>query len=586
MSSAVTSGGGVGSLAPPEIWRLCLTWLERSAEVITASAAGLNAINVFPVADSDTGTNLQLTLTGIIAHLSGQAVDDDWTAELVASQGAPVGGAGEGMPPGDDEPSPADLVVRAAVLSAHGNSGAIVAEMIISLSRALERSGLIVPTEPERGLAQVLKTVAVAGRRAVARPVEGTILTVATAAAVAAEEAVSAGVADRLAGDPAVGIFRVLAVAEVARAAAAESLGRTTGELPSLAAAGVVDAGGQAYVLLLDVLVEVLGGPAAEPLPEGTTLPAPLGMSGRHGAVGGAPLAYEVMYALRGTGVDDLDALRERLSVLGDSVVLVGDRTVAQVHVHLSDAGAAVEAGLACGRISQIRITALPPSAASAVVERALVAVVAGPGLADAVTALGGKAVLPTGSHVSAEELTSALQQSCGEVIVLPNDMECLEIATHLANELRAQGRRVAVIPTVAQVQGLAALAVHEPGADFDSAVVAMSSTAGHARHGAVTVAESPAMTMAGRCEVGDVLGVVDGDFVEIGDDLTEVAWRVIERLLTSGGGELLTLVRGQSADERLVSQLRARIRAWSTSIDVELIDGGQARYPLLVGLE
>ena len=292
------------------------------------------------------------------------------------------------------------------------------------------------------------------------------------------------------------------------------------------------------------------------------------------------------MYALRGTGVDDLDALRERLSVLGDSVVIVGDRTVAQVHVHLADAGAAVEAGLACGRISQIRITALPPSTAAAVAERALVAVVAGPGLADAVTALGGTAVLPTGAHVSAEELTSALQQSCGEVIVLPNDMECLEIATHLADELRAQGRRVAVIPTVAQVQGLAALAVHEPGADFDSVVVAMSSTAGHARHGAVTIAESPAMTMAGRCEVGDVLGLVDGDFVEIGDDLTEVAWRVIERLLTSGGGELLTLVRGRAADDRLIGQLRARIRAWSPSIDVELIDGGQARYPLLVGLE
>ena len=562
MSSAVTSGGGVGSLAPPEIWRLCLTWLERSAEVITASATALNAINVFPVADSDTGTNLQQTLTGIIGHLSGEAADDDWTT---------------------DEPSPADLVVRAAVLSAHGNSGAIVAEMIISLSRALERSGLIVPSEPERGLAQVLKTVAVAGRRAVARPVEGTILTVATAAAAAAEEAVFAGVADQLAGDPAVGISRVLAVAEVARAAAAESLRRTTEELPSLAAAGVVDAGGQAYVLLLDVLVEVLGGATAEPLPERTALSAQLG---RHGAVGGASLAYEVMYALRGTGIDDLDALRERLSVLGDSVVIVGDRTVAQVHVHLSDAGAAVEAGLACGRVSQIRITALPPSIAAAVTERALVAVVAGPGLADAVTALGGTAVLPTGSHVSAEELTSALQQSCGEVIVLPNDMECLEIATHLANELRTQGRRVAVIPTVAQVQGLAALAVHEPGAAFDSAVVAMSSTAGHARHGAVTIAESPAMTMAGRCEVGDVLGVVDGDFVEIGDDLTEVAWRVIERLLTSGGGELLTLVRGQSADDRLIGQLRARIRAWSPSIDVELIDGGQARYPLLVGLE
>lgn len=567
MSSAVTSGGGVGSLAPPEIWRLCLAWLERSAAVIAESAPGLNAINVFPVPDSDTGTNLQQTLTGIIAHLSGTA-EDDWSAELGA----------EGADRDGGEPRPADAVVRAAVLSAHGNSGAIVAEMIISLSRALERSALIMPAAPERGLAHVLRLVATAGRRAVARPVEGTILTVATAAAEAAEEAVLDGAADR-AVDPHLGLSRVLAVAQIARDAAAEALRHTPEELSRLADAGVVDAGGQAYVLLLDVLVEVLGGAVAQPLPDQPVVPA------RQRLDEGASMAYEVMYALRGTGVDDLDELRERLSALGDSVVVVGDRTVAQVHVHLADAGAAVEAGLAYGRMSQIRITALPPTT-EPVTDRAVVAVVAGVGLAAAVEALGGTPVLPAGSHVSAEELSVALQQSCGEVVVLPNDMECLEIATHLAAELRSQGRRVAVIPTLAQVQGLAALAVHEPGAAFDSVVVAMSSTAGHTRHGAVTVAESPAMTMAGRCEVGDVLGLVEGDFVEIGDDQDEVAWRVVERLLSSGGGELVTLVRGRGADDQLIGRLRARIRAWSPSIDVEVIDGGQARYPLLVGLE
>lgn len=570
MSSAVTSDGGVGSLAPPAIWRLCLTWLERSAEVITSSAASLNAINVFPVPDSDTGTNLQQTLTGIMAHLSGETTDEDWATDAL----------GADTPPPAEEPSPADLVVRAAVLSAHGNSGAIVAEMIISLSRSLERSGLIVPSRPERGLAQVLKIVAVAGRRAVARPVDGTILTVATAAASAAEEAVAAGLVDRLAADPGVGLSRVLALAEVARDAAADALRHTPEELPRLADAGVVDAGGQAYVLLLDVLVEVLGGARAEPLTE-----AAVPISARRRPADTGPVEYEVMYALRGTGTDDLDALRERLSVLGDSVVVVGDRTVAQVHVHLADAGAAVEAGLSFGRMSQIKITTLPP-AADLTAERAVVAVVAGAGLAAAVEALGGTPVVPAGPHLTPEELSVALQHSCGEVVVLPNDMECLEIATHLAADLRSQGRRVAVIPTVAQVQGLAALAVHEPAAEFDSAVVAMSSTAGHTRHAAVTVAESPAMTMAGRCEVGDVLGLVEGDFVEIGDDLGEVAWRVVERLLTSGGGELVTLVRGQDADDQLVGRLRARIRAWSPSLDVEVIDGGQVRYPLLVGLE
>lgn len=93
-------------------------------------------------------------------------------------------------------------------------------------------------------------------------------------------------------------------------------------------------------------------------------------------------------------------------------------------------------------------------------------------------------------------------------------------------------------------------------------------------------------MTMAGRCDIGDVLGLVDGDFVEIGDDLAQVAWRVVERLLTSGGGELVTIVRGRDADDRLVETLLGRIQAWSPALEVEVLDGGQPRYPLLLGLE
>jgi dihydroxyacetone kinase-like predicted kinase len=170
-------------------------------------------------------------------------------------------------------------------------------------------------------------------------------------------------------------------------------------------------------------------------------------------------------------------------------------------------------------------------------------------------------------------------------LVVLPNDMESLEIAHHRALDWRQTGRRVAVIPTVAQVQGLAALAVHEPAADFDSAVVAMSSAAGHARHGAVTIAESPAMTMAGRCDTGDVLGIVEGDFVDIGDTVVEVAWRVVRRLLGSGG-ELVTLVRGIGAEDGLIEELTSRIQAYARTVDVEELDGGQPRYLLLVGVE
>ena len=212
-----------------------------------------------------------------------------------------------------------------------------------------------------------------------------------------------------------------------------------------------------------------------------------------------------------------------------------------------------------------------------------MIAVVAGAGLAEAVTDLGGVPVLPSAGHVAADEFTRVLDDNCGDLVLLPNDMEALELARHLAAERRTPGRRVAVIPTTAQVQGLAALAVHEPSADFDSAVAAMSTAAGHARHGAVTIAEAAAMTMAGRCEVGDVLGLLDGDFVEIGSSVLEVADRIIARLTVSGG-ELLTLITGADADPDLVVQLQQRHS--DAEFEIEVVAGQQRRYLLLIGIE
>ncbi len=172
-----------------------------------------------------------------------------------------------------------------------------------------------------------------------------------------------------------------------------------------------------------------------------------------------------------------------------------------------------------------------------------------------------------------------------GDVVVLPNDPATLALARRLAIRLRSDTRRIAVIPTGAQVQGLAALAVHEPTADFDATVVAMSSAAGQTRHAAVTVAERPAMTMAGPCRPGDVLGLVQGDVVEIGDSVAEVGAHVIDRLL-AGGGELLTLIAGQDAGPDLLDDLEGRVRVANRTLEIERIDGGQSRYLLLIGLE
>ena len=175
----------------------------------------------------------------------------------------------------------------------------------------------------------------------------------------------------------------------------------------------------------------------------------------------------------------------------------------------------------------------------------------------------------------------------CGvtEVVLLPNDRDGIPVAEAAAAEARSHGLRVAVIPTTVQVQGLAAAAVHEPGRAFDTDVVAMTTAAAHTRHGAVTVAAREAVTSAGVCRPGDVLGVVEGDFAIIGSDLSDVAVEVVRRMLAVGG-ELVTLVTGQDADGTLASSVGAVVHAEHPEVDTVVYAGGQARYPLLIGVE
>jgi DAK2 domain fusion protein YloV len=522
----------------PTLWDVFDAWLRRANSVISDSADALNAINVFPVPDADTGSNLKLTFTGI-----SHAVHTLDQASL-------------------------DSAVQAAILCAHGNSGAIVAEMFVSVCRTLEYDLQTLQALP-RGtfIATLLRSAAVAARRAVARPVAGTILTVADEGASAAERAALSHPAD------------ALAVVQAAQFRANESLASTPQQLAVLGSAGVVDAGGQAYVLLIDVLAEVLGGPPALPLTAIGARPA-----GAQHEGSGMTSEFEVMYTLRGAPPSDLDTLRGQLSELGHSVVIVGDQAIAQVHVHLGEAGAAIETALPLGELSQIRITALPQSSLGG--RRSVLAVVAGPGLAQAIASLGGIPVLAAEEDVSVDQLhTAADRTSSGELVILPNGTENLKRADSAAAELRRNGRRVDIIPTVAQVQGLAAMAVHEPSADFESAVVAMRNAANHARHGEISVARKSALTKAGRCQPGDVLGAIQGEVVVIGNSMTDVAWQVVEQLLTAGG-ELLTLIRGLNADDNLLPDLAARAHEMSHTLDVEILDGGQPGSPLLLGVE
>ena len=265
------------------------------------------------------------------------------------------------------------------------------------------------------GRGALLRTVAVAARRAVARPVAGTILTVADAAAAAAERGRSASHLDD-----------ALAVAEAAQQGAHEALARTPEQLDVLATAGVVDAGGQAYVLLIDVLVEVLGGPAARPLAPSAAPPP------RRSADCSPPREYEVMYALRGAARRGLAALREELSVLGHSVVVVGDEAVAQVHVHLAEAGAAVEAALAGARSARCGSPPLPSGVDPVRAARCSPSSPA-PGWPRPSRRSAVFRCAAAGGQLTLEELTAAADTTSATWSCCPTTWRRLEIARHLA---------------------------------------------------------------------------------------------------------------------------------------------------------
>ncbi len=556
------------------------TWCGLSLRALGRAREEIDAINVYPVADGDTGTNLYLTVESAVA-----AVEAVFAAHEVDEGPRNTGEAPLGA---DEGPSLADAVgamAHGALIGARGNSGTILAQLLRGMAQVLTARGDSAHTEGP-GLRLALRHAAASARQAVAHPVEGTVLTVASAAADAADGA---------AGD----------CAEVARAAyegARAALAATPGQLPVLERAGVVDAGGHGLVTVLAALVETFTGRAPGPLalphahvehaireehpPREEEPPTDEGENGP---------AFEVIYLLEAEDAA-VARLRQRLDALGDSLVVVGGDGLWNVHVHVDDAGAAVEAGVEAGRPYRIRITHFghgdahttkaerPPRERT---QRAVVAVVPGEGLAALYTEAGATTLLARpGEPPASGELVQALRRAhAREVVLLPNDAELRHTAAAAAEQARTEGVRVALIPTRSAVQGIAALAVHEPERRFDEDVVAMTSAAGATRHAEVTVAERQSWTTAGICQAGDVLGLIDGDVAVIGADVSQVATTVLDRML-SAGGELVTLVLGDEAPQTVADRLEARVRAAYLAVDTVVYRGGRQGALLLVGVE
>ena len=528
-------------------------FVDVAVDALAEAREEIDALNVYPVPDGDTGTNMYLTVSSARDAIHQSVAEGADVATALAA------------------------FRRGALLGARGNSGVILSQMLGAIAARIARA------EPGERNATVMAEAMVeatdASYAAVGTPVEGTILTVARAAADAAV---------RRAAEPGA---RARDVFAAAAAAAREALAHTPEQLEQLRLAGVVDAGGRGLSVILDAAETVLTGrhPIAVKQPIGSHL-IPV-------AVGELDLrpdgpAYEVMYLL---DADDavVPTLRQTLAPLGDSLVVVGGEGLWNVHVHVDDVGAAIEAGIAAGRPYRVRVTHFADQMAAVARDREartgrrIVAVSAGPGLARLFGDAGAIVVEAEPGHRPSTGmiLEAVVTSGAAEVVILPNDPDSVraaQIAARTAEE--DHDVRVAVIPTEAQVQGLAALAVHEPARGFDADVLEMTATARHTRHGAVTIAAKRAITMAGPCEPGDVLGVIEGDFALVGHDLSDVAVQILERLLGSGG-ELVTLVSGEGANG-LAAHCEEYVADRHAHVDVVRYDGGQHRYPLLMSVE
>ncbi|GAA2369998.1 dihydroxyacetone kinase [Catellatospora methionotrophica] len=531
-----------------EVWDIAAVrrWSSLAVAGLSRHEQALNQLNVYPVPDGDTGTNLLLTLTAARQALAGALTD-------ARSPGAVL-----------------RTMARGALLGARGNSGVISAQWLSGLADAVDGDGL----------AAALDAAAKAAYAAVARPVEGTILTVARAAADAACRD----------GDD-------VAAVRAAVLGAREALARTPEQLPVLAAAGVVDAGGQGLVLLLEALLEALTGEHDESEVDGAAA-----RDSEHGhdhdhaghghGAGRAPTyrgpAYEVQF-LVDTGAAEIARLRGALDRLGDSLVIVGGAPTWRVHVHVDDAGAALEAGLAAGRPYQIQITHLTSATAEGAprrpdpTARAVVVTAAGDGIEELL--IGEGAVAIGGNPSTAEVLDAILATGAGRVAVLPTDSNLRAVCQAAADEAFGEGVKVRVVPTRSPVQALAALAVRDHARRFEDDVIAMAEAAVACRSAEVTTASREALTVAGRCRPGDVIALVEGEVNLIGDDLVTVCCQLLDRMLASGG-ELVTLLTGAQAPDGLVEALTEHVATRWSFVEVHAYPGGQPHYPLLVGVE
>lgn len=491
-----------------------LAWARRALSELERKRAEINELNVFPVPDGDTGSNM--------AHTMAAAVQ-----------------AAEELPDGAGLTEVAEALAVGAVRGARGNSGVVLSQILRGLAQAASYGA----TEGEM-LAVALTNAVGFVDRAIAEPVEGTIITVLRAAADAARPNAHLPLVD---------------VASAATAAAQDALRLTQTQLPELREAGVVDAGGAGLVAVLRTLT-VEGGGEGEPEDVDRQMPE------THGAQG----ELEVMFSFRG----DLEALKGQLAGLGDSLILAplndGEATV---HIHSRDAGKVIETAFAAGEVEDLRLEVLTSAVAAGAPERLIIAVTP-PGSVTSLYAASGAVTVVPGPNVAADMLDAITRSGSNEVIVLPNGQLSSSELAAVENAARAVEQSITILPTVRLVSGIAALSVHDPAQPLATAAFTMSEAAGEMRTALAFRAEKGALTLGGAVARGDVVVTSRGEHMLIADEPMEAVERACRRLLEHGGEQVSILFDPSELRADALEELAGRL---GVDVMVYPADGLQA---------
>jgi DAK2 domain fusion protein YloV len=531
-----------------EMFAAATSWLEKSS-------ADIDALNVFPVPDGDTGTNMLLTMRSTVEE---SQMADDHSASRVAK-----------------------AMAKGALVGARGNSGVILSQIFSGLSQALDGKDAVTGKELADALAKA-SSVAYAG---LSNPVEGTILTVIREASEAAQ-AHAATVSDD-----------VVSVIEATANAAKESVAKTPTLLPVLMEAGVVDAGGQGLYTILEGVLHYLKGEMEQlELRRPWMVASSVPLTAKSPQMVGAeevPYGYCTNFVIKGEELDP-DKLRKRLEKRGQSVIVVGDNSTVRVHIHTLDPGDIMSYVVPLGTLHQINIRNMDEQYRDFIemqkermpaVAVAIVAVVVGEGLANVFTSLGATFIVPGGQTMnpSTKDLLQAVEAVTSEkVIILPNNKNIVLTASQVQSLTE---KTIEVVPTTTIPQGVAALLAFDYEADMETNAQNMNKARAAVK--SIEVTRAVRSTRLGGLDIKkhQAIGFLNGDLVAVGDSPDVVVQDVLGRVKLDTA-EVITIYYGDDTTSAEAEEVGGTLGKQHPQIQVEVVQGGQPYYNYIVSVE